>query len=298
LHHLTEGQPLDFFVTYSSIASIFGSRGQANHSAANAYLDAFAHARRAKGLPGLSINWGVWAEIGAAADRGVVERSAEQGIGSISSQQGLAVLGQLMHASTAQTMVSPVDWPLFLQSFGESIPPFFSNMAVEAAQLAKKTASRKSAPEKQAAPAQPEFLRQLAETPIDRRQKLLLDFVQKQTSKVLGIATKEVNELTPLNEMGLDSLMAVELRNLLGKALELQRPLPVTLVFDYPTVTAIGEYLAKEVLQLGGETQPARAENETVNPAAPGNTAMLETIEDLSDDDVDRLLSEMNKGKV
>jgi acyl carrier protein len=171
-------------------------------------------------------------------------------------------------------------------------------MAVEAAQLAKKTSSRKTVPEKQAAPAQPEFLRLLAETPIDRRRKLLLEFVQKQTSKVLGIATKEVNELTPLNEMGLDSLMAVELRNLLGKALDLQRQLPVTLVFDYPTVTAICEYLAKEVLHLESEARPLHEEAELINSAAAGNTAVLETIEDLSDNDVDRLLSEMNKGKL
>ncbi len=296
LHQLTLGQPLDFFVLYSSIASIFGSRGQANHSAANAYLDAFAHARRAQGLPALSINWGVWAEVGAAADRGMVERSATQGIESISPELGLSILGRLMRSPAVQAVVCPLDWPVFLQQFGDNVPAQFSGLAAEALQTARKSAPRKTTAEQPSAPTQPEFLRRLAETPVDRRRKTLLEFVQKQTSKVLGIDAREVNEQTPLNEMGLNSLMAVELRNLLGKALDLPRPLPVTLVFDYPTVTAVTDYLANDILKLADESHsPA----ETVPPPAAkgGEPAMLDTIEDLSDDDVDRLLSEMTKGK-
>ena len=148
----------------------------------------------------------------------------------------------------------------------------------------------------EATPTQPEFLRQLAETPVDRRRKLLQEFVQKQTSKVLGIDPREIHEQTALTEMGLDSLMAVELRNLLGKALDLTRPLPVTLVFDYPTVTAISDYLANEIIHLKDEIDLMK--EATPAPVAAGeNKAMLETIENLTDDDVDRLLSEMTRGK-
>jgi hypothetical protein len=96
--------------------------------------------------------------------------------------------------------------------------------------------------------------------------------------------------------MGLDSLMAVELRNLLGKALDLKRPLPVTLVFDYPTVLAISEYLAKEVLNFEDGPQTAEAAEAVKDSAAGVNTSMLESIEELSDEDVDRMLKAMSKG--
>jgi acyl carrier protein len=125
----------------------------------------------------------------------------------------------------------------------------------------------------------------------------MLAFVQAQVGKVLGLEVKAVQENTPLNEMGLDSLMAVELRNQLGKALALDRPLPVTLVFDYPTVQAIGEYLAKDVLNLESGSQAGAVSPGGQGVPAEGGPGMLETIEDLSDDDVDRLLAEMSKGK-
>jgi acyl carrier protein len=275
----------------SSVASIFGSQGQANHSAANAAMDALMHQRRAAGLPGLSINWGVWAEVGIAAGLGQVERSAEQGVESIHPQEGMAILDRLLHSAAAQVTVNPVNWPQFLQRYGENVPPLLRSMAAESSRAAAK-ATAQGVEDKPAAPAQPEFLRLLAETPADRKMNALLNFVQKQAAKVLGLEISAVGEHTPLNEMGLDSLMAVELRNLLGKALDLKRPLPVTMVFDYPTVTAISGYLAAEVLHL-----------QTAAPAATepkpggGKTAMLESIEDLSDDDVERRLAEMNKGK-
>ena len=293
LHQLTEGAPLDFFVIYSSVASLFGSRGQANHAAANAYLDALAYARRSQGLPALSINWGVWTEVGAAADRGAVTRSAEQGIESIPPEYGLKVLDELMHSPAIQVGVSPMNWPLFLKGYGEHVPPFLGILADEAAQSAAKATARQATTDKPAAPAQPEFLRQLAETPADRKRSVLLTFVQAQAARVLGLEVRAVNERAPLSEMGLDSLMAVELRNLLGMVLALKRPLPVTLVFDYPTVQAISDYLAKEVLHIE-DTAPTAAPV----PAVKGESNVLEAIEDLSDDDVDRKLQEMLKSQL
>ncbi len=293
LHRLSAGCPLDFFVAYSSIASVFGSQGQSNHAAANAGMDAVMQHRHAHGLPALSINWGVWAEVGIAAGLGMVERGAEQGIHSIRPADGLALLERLMRAPETQVTVNPVDWPQFLQRYGERPPALLREIATHTARAA--TQSTKTAKDAQPAqaktPSQPEFLRQLEETPTDRKPGVLLAFVQKQAARVLGLDVSAVGEHTPLNEMGLDSLMAVELRNLLGKALDLKRPLPVTMVFDYPTITAMRDYLAREVLHLA-DTPPATAEK----PAA-GQAAVLESIEDLSDDDVDRMLAEMNKGK-
>ena len=291
LHRLTEKLALDFFVLYSSVASLFGSAGQANHAAANAFLDALAHFRHSQGLAALSINWGVWREVGAAADRGAVERSVEQGIDSFSPQEGLEVLGQLMHSSVNQIGVSPINWPLFLNGYKDHIPPFLTDIAAEELRASMKSSEAQAATHRPEILAHSQFLSQLAETPSDRKRNVLTSFVQAQAARVLGLLAHEVKVQTPLNEMGLDSLMAIELRNLLGTALALSRPLPVTLVYDYPTVVAISDYLASEVIHL--ESQPLAASS--ILPTGAHDDGILDSIEDLSDEDVERRLAEMNK---
>ena len=98
LHRLTRGAPLDFFVMYSSAASVFGSAGQANHAAANAFLDVLAQQRRAEGLPALSVNWGAWSEVGAAADGGMEARMSLQGMGVIAPRQGMELLRKALES--------------------------------------------------------------------------------------------------------------------------------------------------------------------------------------------------------
>lgn len=284
LHDRTQHLGLSFFVMFSSVASLFGSLGQSNHSAANAFEDALAYHRHALGLPGLSINWGAWSEIGAAVDRNVVTRAGEQGIGTISPSDGIYLLEQLMRSGRPQVGVSPMNWERFLSPFGEQIPPFLSEMIVTKAEEATvQTAAHESQQQ------QPQILSQLADAKPAKQHALLVGYVQSHAAKVLGLNASKVGERVPLNEMGLDSLMAVELRNLLGNGLGLKRSLPATLVFDYPTVEAIADYLARDVLAL----QPAEAEA-TASASAPD---VIESIEDLSDDEVDRLLQERMKNK-
>ena len=110
LHELSIGLPLDFFVLFSSVAAVFGSAGQANHSAANSFLDALAFKRQAHGMPASSINWGVWSEVGAAVRHGVGKRVSEQGVGMIDPAGGLAVLERVIEEQPAQAVVFPADW--------------------------------------------------------------------------------------------------------------------------------------------------------------------------------------------
>ena len=133
LHMLTREQPLDFFVMYSSVASLFGSKGQGNHAAANAFMDGLAYFRRSQGYPALSINWGIWAEIGAAKEHGVVERSSAEGLGVIATEEGLLLLEKLIQFSPAQVGVSPMNWNQFLKRYGNEVPTFFSLIDVEPA---------------------------------------------------------------------------------------------------------------------------------------------------------------------
>jgi acyl carrier protein len=132
----------------------------------------------------------------------------------------------------------------------------------------------------------------LATATPNRRLDILLDFVQGQAGLVLGSGPTQLNPRTPLSELGLDSLMAVELRNRLGQGLGLPQPLPATLAFDYPTVEAITDYLGGTVLGIDAAAA-ARPEPAETPSAADGAlvAAMLDSLDALSDQEVDRLLA-------
>jgi NAD(P)-dependent dehydrogenase (short-subunit alcohol dehydrogenase family) len=285
LHVLMRDKPLDFFVLFSSAAALFGSSGQGNHAAANAFLDALAHYRRAQGLPALSINWGVWSEIGAAAERNVGRRVAGQGVGVIAPQSGLDVLERLMAREVVQAAVMPIDWAIYRQQFeGGAVPSWLSRVAGN-------LGSTRGEGQAQSAPREngrhPTGIRQqLAAAPPNRQRDLLLNHVNDQVVKVVGlVAGQAIDPRQPLNELGLDSLMAVELRNLLAAGLEIPRALPATLVYDYPTIDALTDYLGRDVLAMASTTEPTSAKSE--------KTDFLEQIEDLTDAEVDRLFAEL-----
>jgi len=292
LHRLSQGLELDYFVLFSSIASVFGSPGQGNHAAACAFLDALAAGRRSRGLPALSINWGVWNDAGIAARRQVEARQAGRGIGSFSSREGLQILERLVEGAPAQVVVSPMHWGAFLESLPAGAPPFLRELAPA------QPAAPARAP---AAPPPPDdFQARLRQTPPAARRGLLAELVQETARKVLGFGPETaIGENIPLHELGLDSLMAVELRNLLSESLGLERPLPAMLVFDYPSVEAISAYLAREVLALEEPTAapapepPAPVESDD---GAPGAEALLDRIEELSDEEVERLLAQKKLG--
>ncbi|OLP20309.1 hypothetical protein BST81_00800 [Leptolyngbya sp. 'hensonii'] len=286
LHQLTQGKSLDFFVLFSSIASLFGSAGQGNHAAANAWLDQLAQYRRSLGLPGLSINWGVWSEVGAAAQQDVVQRASSQGIGAIAPDQGIRVLETLLAGSPAQVGVTPMNWSRFLGQF--TTPPLF---------LTGITVEKSAAPEvSPMAVAPTQLWQQLQGAAPQKQGELLARHVETQIRKVLGIDPAQViSDRKPLSELGLDSLMAIELKNLLGKGLQLSCTLPATLVFDYPTGKDLTDYLCQQVRaelpSSGTEGQP-EAEEKTSGESLLHS---LDELEDLSDDEVDRLIAQYKK---
>jgi NADPH:quinone reductase-like Zn-dependent oxidoreductase len=286
LHSLTRKMSLDFFVLFSSVSAILGAPGQANHSAANAFMDALAHHRHAVGLPALSINWGVWSEVGAAAERNVEARVVAQGMSAFSPQQGLQVLEHLLAHGPTQIAVMAVNWPKFLsQVKSERQRRFLAAVSNGTAVQTEVVASHKD---------RIDFRLQLEQAPPKKRNSLLLDYVRLQATKVLSLdATQSIDPKQPLTSLGLDSLMAVELRNLLGSGLRLTRNFPATLVFDYPTLAALTGYLAKEVF---GWHEAAQQE---VKALASGDTLsnLLENLEDLPEQEVNRLFAERTAGQ-
>ncbi len=274
LHGLTRQRPLDFFVLFSSGASLIGSPGQGNHAAANAFLDGLAHHRRGLGLPALSINWGPWSEVGAAADRKLSGWMTLHGLDSISPEQGLRALAHLMGRPVIQAGVLAIDWGRLAPRLPAG-PRFYSEVAVAAE--GPIPAPRAAAPV--------DLLTRLDQARPERRRALLEERVRAEAMKVLGIEqARSLEADRPLQELGLDSLMAVELRNAVAAAVG--RTLPATLLFDYPTLDKLVGYLSTEVLSHA-QVRPAE-------PAPrPRAEALLAQIDDLSETEVERLLGEM-----
>jgi NADPH:quinone reductase-like Zn-dependent oxidoreductase/acyl carrier protein len=230
LHALTKDTPLEFFVLYSSAASLFGAPGQGNYAAANAFLDALAHHRRAIGLPALSINWGAFSEVGLAAARDDgLTRLAAFGVRSLTPAEGTGMLARLLESDEAQVGVVPLDmrrWLSFHPRLASS--PLFSELV--------------RAAKGPAAPSDVVLVARLrAATAADRRA-LVEEFVIDQVAHVVRVDRSRIERSMPFKSLGIDSLMGLELRNRLESALGVR--LPATLVWSYGDAEALAAYLA------------------------------------------------------
>ncbi|HEY3060149.1 MAG TPA: SDR family NAD(P)-dependent oxidoreductase, partial [Chloroflexota bacterium] len=260
LHQLTRERPLDLFVLFSSAAALLGSPGQVNYAAANAFLDALAHQRRAESLPALSINWGPWT-VGMASSAAESRRWIDWGVRPIEGDLALRLLGQVFaQIRVAQVAVLPVDW----QSFARRCPPGAEPPLV--ADLVHR--ARPSGPPPNAAGHSRLPTRIAAALPVARRE-LLLEFLRVELGVVLGLdAAAPFDERQGLFELGMDSLMAVELRNRLQAAVEGTLSLPPTFVFEHPTLEAIANYLVDALLQVEPPAREVVTPRETTDPIA------------------------------
>ncbi len=280
LHTQTRHLPLDFFVMFSSGASLLGSPGQSNHAAANAFMDTLAYYRWASGLPSVAINWGAWAAVGAAA-----KRNLDDVLDTIDPEDGLLALERALYHGLrgsgtfphAQVAVLPTEWDRVIDP-AQPTPPLYAEL------LRGVRRGEAQSPKAQAQESgSPQLLSQLENTLPNKRLPLLRDHVRARAVKVLGLDPSfNLSVQQPLQELGLDSLMAVELRNVLGSSI--QQTLPSTVIFDYPTVDALTNYLASRIpLEWAARPQEDLFKPE---PAASSDDAF----DDLSDDDLAALL--------
>ncbi len=291
LHQLTLAEPLQLFVLYSSMASMLGMRGQGNHAMANAFLDGLVQHRRHRGQAGISIHWGAWSEVGAAAERKVDARVRVQGVGAIAPQKGLQALRRILEQNLVEVGVSPINWTKYAQQFDGAYAPFFAELMVSAPVKAESMPTTSSKP-------QPKILAQLQSAPHNLRKNLLLGYVKEQALRVLGLdAAQPLDKEQPLQKMGLDSLMAVELRNVLGTGLGLKRALPATLLFDYPTIAAVTEYLAKDVLAFESVLETQNGKTQSVLVEKEKRDLKKAELAQLSDEEAEALLLEELSGK-
>ena len=224
LDELTQGQPLDFFVIFSSAAAVLGTPGQANYAAANAYVDALAHVRRAAGRPALSVNWGPW-DMGMAAEKS--GRYSARGIGTISPELGFGELERLLGAGVSQAIVMPIAWPQFVRSFGDHLPRLLAGLGAKGQEALRTDRGLRE---------------RLAAASSAERLRLLEEYVRGEVAKVLHVEAAKLAMAQPLNTLGLDSLMAIELRNQIRIATDLD--VPVVRFLDGATVAALVQELA------------------------------------------------------
>jgi acyl transferase domain-containing protein/acyl-CoA synthetase (AMP-forming)/AMP-acid ligase II len=271
LARATASLQLDCFVCYSSVAALTGSMGQGSYAAANAVVDALMAARKQAGLPGLSLQWGPWAEAGMAARQSPRDgqRWADFGITAIEPDAGMALFERLLSASAAPTLaVFPVNWATYLERlYGTHQPAMYQGLfAVQA-------------PKPQAVSAV--LTERIMAAPMPQRREMLEQALHQTVAAVLGLSPGSViGARQRLFDMGLDSLGAVELRNRL--AAQLGRDLRSTLLFDFPTLQALAEHIGTSVLTLAEPPAPAAPE---ATSGAAGQT------DHLSDEELARLLA-------
>ncbi|WP_079343876.1 type I polyketide synthase, partial [Streptomyces antioxidans] len=264
LHELTRGHELSAFVLFSGAAAVFGAPGQASYAAANSFLEALAQHRAAQGLPATALAWGLWAGAGMGSELDEVDlrRIARGGVAPIAADEGLALF------DAARAGGAAVLFPMRLDHAGlhteatatGTVPALFRGLVrtpVRRAAAVAATADGSSLAQRLAGLARPE------------QDRELLELVCGRVAAVLGYAGQDAVEAgRAFKELGFDSLTAVELRNDLKTVTGLR--LPATLVFDYPTPTALAGHLREEL--LGAE--------ETTAPLVPVRTGAAPALDD------------------
>ncbi len=246
LHALTADLPLDFFVLFSSVAAIAGPPGQGNYAAANAFMDAFAHVAHAGGLPVLSINWGAWSDVGMAAGLGEQHRrrSAAMGLQLISPEEGVRMLqAALRLCDMPQVALVPIVRSRLPAGSG----PFFSRLR-ELGRSARTAGSVMT-------PLRP----RLASATEEERRQLVMAFLSEQVAKVLALGPAQaVPGDRSLLDMGMDSLMAMELRNRIAGAVEVR--IAVADLLEGPTTSQLAATILQALPDASRTAPPAERE--------------------------------------
>lgn len=252
--HLSEAAAdlkLDFFISTSSIASVWGGFGQTAYSAANAFLDGLAWRLREQGVAGTSVNFGPW--TAGMADAESRARLEQRGIKTLSPSDALAGLADVVAASQsnggAQGVVARIDWARFLPLYQQAGRRAFL------AELEREVPSHLATSQGVAQSGTTQLVERLAGAPVQQRKKLLTDYLRDAVAEVTRVDVSEIREDAGFFDLGMDSLMAVELRQRMEQGVG--KEIPVTLVMDHPRISDVADYLLGEVLGLSEQAKPA-----------------------------------------
>ena len=267
LHELTKTLPLDFFILYSSAASLLGSPGQASHIAANSYLDALAHHRRNIGLPAQCINWGPWSQIGSASQESTHRQLQARGIDGISPAQGIKALELLIQRpDLTQVGVVPIDWSRMRATI-PAIDPLLSSLLTNPT---KEQGRSTNQPET-------EWTQALLGLPQHERLNKLSELLRSELGKVLGYSSANPPS-TEIGffDLGMDSLMSVELKSRLSRKLGID--ISPTLIFKHPNISALAPQLLARIDDGSSQSIQATGNLETrmAEQASPPSATMAD----------------------
>jgi NAD(P)-dependent dehydrogenase (short-subunit alcohol dehydrogenase family)/acyl carrier protein len=295
LHNLTRDENLDYFVLFSSLASIFGNGGQGNYASANAVLDALAAYRRSRGLPALSVNWGYLGQVGWLARHAEIgQRLGAQGVLPFTPPQALRLLERFLRDESINVSVLRMDWRRWSKFCGSArIPPRFAEL-LEAGgddDLGDLSGAAVRA--------------LLANGTRAQRVDVLRTLLVTRAAKVLGAAAAEIDVDRPLSNLGLDSLMAVELRNWIQS--ELRVNLNTVELMRGPSITQLVEVLVDQIEREAtqGAGMPEAAPPTSVSPVAPvaeqagvgvnrDQDLLEEVLEEMPPDQLEALLGQVD----
>jgi acyl transferase domain-containing protein/NADPH:quinone reductase-like Zn-dependent oxidoreductase/acyl carrier protein len=267
LSEATADLKLDFFLSTSSIAGVWGAGGQTAYSAANAFLDGLAWRLREQGIPGISVNFGPWLGAGMADEAARAELD-KRGVRPLSPADALAGMAELMASSgkgASHGVVARIDWASFLplyQVAGKR--SFFAQLQREVPESAPAPTSSGTT----------QLVDQLTVAPAQQRKKLVVDYLRDVVAEVTRVDAADIRDEAGLFDLGMDSLMAVELRRRLEHAVG--KELPATLAMDYPRITDVADYLLGDVLSIGGQVPSAQV------PAQPAPVVTMHTDEPIA----------------
>jgi NADPH:quinone reductase-like Zn-dependent oxidoreductase/acyl carrier protein len=275
LHALTLHRPLDFLVLFSSVSSLVGNPGQANYVAANAFLDALAHYRRSRGLPAMTINWGHVAGAGyVSRHQELSELLTSRGFLGLSPKQMMEALGRTLQKKPIQMGVMRMDWQKVARSLSTAELSQRLSALAGASTLEQQGGEEGSRIREALLHAKPEECEEIVQT-----------YIREQVARVLGASASKLDADRPLNELGLDSLMGVELRNRVESDLALS--LSMRELMQSPTINSLSRAI------LGQLTTSASVPQDTTSLPQETTEQLSARVDQLSDEEVDSLLSEM-----
>ena len=268
----------DHFILFSAGAVLFGAAGQGSYAAANAALDAMAHARRAAGLPAQTIDWGPWTTVGMAARLGqdALRRWESQGVVGLDPEEGRRALRAVVAGGDTQVGILKLRWPALVHHLSKHQVPSILQDLVRSEQRRDVTSTDAAPPV--------DFVQELLALPVERRRDRLRDELRDQVLRVLGLERSHpVGPRQGLTDVGMDSLMAVELSNRVSVLVD--RTLPSTLAFEQPTLDDLSTHL-EELL----------ADRVPFEPIDGPSASTDETLAELSSDELeDALLKELDE---